>query len=44
MNNQAGEREDEGLTGREETRLIQYLERKGWTAEEIIALIKYIRE
>ncbi len=39
----AGEREVEGLTGTEEVKLIAYLKSKGWTAEEIIALIEYIR-
>ena len=39
----AGEREVEGMTGKEERRLIEYLERLGWSASQILDLIKYIR-
>ncbi len=41
--NSAGERKVEELTATEEIKLIAYLKSKGWTAEEIIALIEYIR-
>ncbi len=31
------------MTGAEELRLIEYLERLGWSESQILALIKYIR-
>lgn len=42
MMNRAGEREDEGMTRKEGRRLIEYLEKLGLTAEQILNLIKYI--
>ncbi len=41
--NSAGEREVERLTGTEEVKLIAYLKSLGWTAEQILALIEYIK-
>ena len=43
MNNSAGERTVEGMTGGELKRLITYLEEKrGWSKDEIIDLLKAI--
>ena len=41
--NSAGERAVEGMTGTEETRLIEYLEKLGWPSSQILDLLKYIR-
>lgn len=41
--NLTGERKDEPMTATEEIRLIQYLENKGWTAEQILDLLEYIK-
>lgn len=38
-----GERTGEAVTASEEIRLIHYLESKGWTAEQILELLKYIK-
>lgn len=43
MKIRVGEREEKGLTACEEHKLIEFLEKKGWTAAEILALLKYIR-
>ncbi len=43
VRNPAGEREVEEMTGSEELKLIEYLQSKGWTAEQILELIKYIK-
>lgn len=42
MNNSAGERTVEGMTGGELKRLITYLENLGWTQNKILDLIKAI--
>ncbi len=39
----AGESEVEEMTGTEEIKLIAYLKSLGWTAEQILALIEYIK-
>ena len=42
MMNRAGEREDKGMTKKEGRRLIEYLEKLGWTSDQILALIKFV--
>ena len=37
------ERTDGAMTAKEEVRLIWFLESKGWTAEQILELLKYIK-
>ena len=41
--NLTGERTEETMSGPEEIRLIRYLEAQGWTAEQILALLKAVR-
>ena len=41
--NSAGERMVDEMTGKEETRLIAYLRKKGWSDSEILALLEYVR-
>lgn len=43
MKNSAGEREELTMTAKEEIKLIDYLKKIGWSAEEILKLIEYIR-
>lgn len=42
MNNSAGKRAVEGMTGGELKRLITYLENLGWTKDQILDLLKAI--
>lgn len=41
--NLTGERTGEAVTASEEIRLIHYPESKGWTAKEILELLKAVR-
>ena len=41
--NLTGQRTGETMSGREEIRLIRYLESQGWTAAQILALLKAVR-
>ena len=38
------DKEQETMRKEDERRLIAYLEKKGWTAEEILDLLKYMNE
>ena len=41
--NLTGERTEETMSGSEETKLIRYRAAQGWTAEEILKLLKAVR-
>lgn len=38
------DKEEETMRKEDERKLIAYLEKKGWTAEEILDLLKYLSE